>query len=251
LNALLVAALIAAIQLGAMWLGSRLRRALPEQHLSGDTKDAVKLAMGLVTTMTALILGLLVSSAKNTYDTARSEVMQMATKVAYVDRLLALYGPEANDTRRQLHDGIAEAMQRMWPDEEGVAAKLEPDTRTGDALFTAMHALAPQTDMQRDIKAQSIAAIGEVGQLRTLLLVQSIRSISPPLLIAVVGWLTIIFLASSLVAPPTYTATIAMVSAVVSVSGALFLILELDQPFGGLIGISSEPMMVALSHLAR
>ena len=248
---LLVAVLVAVIQLGAMWLGSRIRRRLPEHHLSSDTKDAVKLAMGLVTTMTALILGLLVSSAKNTYDTARSEVMQMATKVAYVDRMLALYGPEAAGTRRQLHDAIVEAVQRMWPDEEGVPAKLEPDTRTGDALFTAMHALAPQTDMQRDIKAQSIAILAEVGQLRTLLLVQSVRSISPPLLVAVVGWLTIIFLASSLVAPPTYTATIAMVAAVVSVSGALFLILELDQPFAGMIGISSEPMMVALTHLAR
>ena len=113
-----------------MWLGSRIRRLLPEHHLSGDSKEAVKLAMGLVTTMTALILGLLVSSAKNTYDTARSEVMQMATKVAYIDRMLALYGPEANDTRRQLHDAIVEAVRGMWPEEKSVPAKLEPDTRT-------------------------------------------------------------------------------------------------------------------------
>jgi hypothetical protein len=251
LNALLVAVLVTAILLGAMWLGSRIRRRLPEQHLSADTKDAVKLAMSLVTTMTALILGLLVSSAKNTYDTARSDVMQMATKVAYVDRMLALYGPEATGTRRQLHDTIVEAAHRMWPDEPGVPAKLEPDTRAGDALFTAMHGLVPQSDMQRDIKAQCMAIMAELGQLRTLLLVQSIRSVSPALLIAVVGWLVIIFLASSLVAPPTYTATIAMVAAAVSVSGALFLILELDQPFGGMIGIASEPMVTALSQLAR
>src|SRR5690348_15208823 len=130
-----------------MWLGSRLRRVLPEHHLSSDTKDAVKLSMGLVTTMTALILGLLVSSAKSTYDTARSEVMQMATKVAYVDRILSLYGPEAADTRRQLRDAIVEAVHSMWPDEPGVPAKLAPDTRTGDALFTAMHGLTPQTEM--------------------------------------------------------------------------------------------------------
>src|SRR5262249_19566691 len=149
------------------------------------------------------------------------------------------------------HDAIVDAVHRMWPDEGGVPAKLEPDTRAGDALFAAMHELTPQTDLQRDIKAQSVAIIAEVGQLRTMLLVQSVRSISPPLLVAVVGWPVIIFLGSSLLAPPTYTATIAMVSAAVSVSGALFLILELDQPFGGLIGIASEPLMVALSHLAR
>jgi hypothetical protein len=251
LNAILVAVLVTALQLGAMWLGSRIRRRLPEHHLSADTKDAVKLSIGLVTTMTALILGLLVSSAKNTYDTARAEVMQMATKVAYVDRLLGLYGPEAADTRRQLHDAIVEGVHALWPDEPGVPAKLAPDTRTGDALFAAMHGLAPQTEMQRDIRAQCVTIIGEVGQLRTLLAVQSVRSISPPLLVAVVGWLVIIFLASSLLAPPTYTATIAMVAAVVSVSGALFLIMELDQPFGGLIGIAPEPLMMALSHLGR
>jgi uncharacterized protein with PQ loop repeat len=239
------------IQLGAMWLGSRIRRRLPQHHLSSDTKDTVKVAMGLVTTMTALILGLLVSSAKTTYDTARSEVMQMATKVAYVDRMLALYGPEAADTRRQLRDALVAAMRRMWPEEHDVPAKLEPDTQTGDALFTAMHELTPRTDLQRDIKAQCVTILAEVGQLRTLLQVQSAQSISPALLVAVEGWLVMIFLASSVVAPPTYTATIAMVAAAISVSGALFLILELDQPFGGLIGIASEPMTLALSHLAH
>ena len=87
---------------GVTLLGRRVRRYLPEDHLSADSRDAVKLAMGLVATMTALLLGLLISSAKGTYDTVRSEVMQMAGKVAFLDRVLALYGPEAAGARGEL-----------------------------------------------------------------------------------------------------------------------------------------------------
>src|SRR5262245_51878690 len=131
MSALVVSALVSFVLLGAVMIGTALRRLLPEEHLTAESKDAVKLAMSLVATMTALILGLLVSSAKGTYEMARSEVMQMAAKVAYVDRMLALYGPEAAGLRAQLHDAVADAAQRMWPDEGRTPARLTPDTRVG------------------------------------------------------------------------------------------------------------------------
>ena len=177
--------------------------------------------------------------------------MQMAAKVAYVDRMLGLYGPEAAGPRAQLHDAVADAVHRMWPDEARTPARLAPDTKVGDALFVAIHDLAPQNDAQRDIKAQTSATIHQIAELRTLLLVQSIPSISTPFLVAVVGWLVIIFLCFSIVAPANGTATFAMIAAAVSVAGAVFLILELDQPFAGFIQIGSEPMLNALSQLAR
>src|SRR5947209_8507828 len=111
---ILIGAVLFASLVGAALLGRRVHRYLPEAHLSADSRDAVKLAMGLVATMTALVLGLLVSSAKGTYDTARSEVIQMAAKVAFLDRMLALYGPEAADARSQLRDPVPEAVQRTW-----------------------------------------------------------------------------------------------------------------------------------------
>src|SRR5213078_2957282 len=112
---LIAAAILFVCLVGAALLGRRVRRYLPENHLSADSKDAVKLAMGLVATMTALVLGLLVSSAKGTYDTARSEVIQMAAKIAFLDRVLALYGPEAAEARGELRAAVAAAVQRLWP----------------------------------------------------------------------------------------------------------------------------------------
>src|SRR6266576_1667778 len=117
MNTALAAVIVFGWLIGAVLLGRALRRLLPEEHLSGDSKDAVKLAMGLVATMSALVLGLLVSSAKGSYDTERSEVIQMAAKVAFLDRVLAAYGPEAAGIRAQLRETMEEGIRQMWPGE--------------------------------------------------------------------------------------------------------------------------------------
>ena len=91
--------LVFACLFGAALLGSLLRSVLPEHHLSAETKDSVKLTMGLVATMSALILGLLIAAAKDKYDKESAGVTQMAAKVIFLDRELAMYGPETKDTR--------------------------------------------------------------------------------------------------------------------------------------------------------
>jgi len=236
---------------GAAFFGRRVRRCLPQDHLSADSKDAVKLAMGLVATMTALVLGLLVSSAKGTYDTARSEVIQMAAKVAFLDRVLALYGPEAAEARGELRAAVADSARRIWSTDPRGTAQLAPNPQTGDALYITVQRLSPHDDAQRALKGQIANLMVDLGQLRTLLVAQSIPSISKPMLIILVSWLGVIFFGFSLLAPPNATTTLALVASAFSVAGAIFLILELDQPFGGLIRIPSEPMINVLSHLAK
>src|SRR5436190_19952389 len=114
-------------------LGGHLRRLLSPEQLSAESKDVVKLALGLVATMTAILLGLLISSAKSAFDTARSEVIQMAAKVALLDRVLVLYGPETAEARRALRDTIDEGVRRTWPTERSQQARLDPNQQMGDA----------------------------------------------------------------------------------------------------------------------
>jgi len=247
----LTAAILFMGLVGVVLLGRRVRRYLPQDHLSADSKDAVKLAMGLVATMTALLLGLLVSSAKGTYDTVRAEVMQMTAKVAFLDRVLALYGPEAAGARDECRDAVADAVRRMWPGERGGPAQLAPNEQLGDAFYVSIHRLSPSDDTQRALKTQAVTLMVDLGQLRSLLQAQAIPSISRPLLIALVSWLVVIFFGFSLVAPPNATTTLALVASAFSVACAVFLILELDHPLGGLIRIPSEPMINVLSHLAK
>jgi hypothetical protein len=251
MNTTLTAAIVFACLLGAVLLGMGFRRLLPEHHLSTDTKDTVKLAMGLVATMAALLLGLLVSSAKDTYDGQRTQVIQIAAKLTFLDRVLVNYGPEAAETRDQLRAVTEETVQRMWPEERSIPPQLATKTPVGDAIYFAFQHLSPRDDTQRSLKAQAGTLMMEVAQLRALLAAQSAPSISKPLLIIVVFWLVVIFLSFSLLAPPNATATLALMVSALSVSGAIFLILELDRPFGGLIEISSEPLLKVLSQLAK
>jgi hypothetical protein len=251
MNITLIASVLFACLVAAALLGRRVHHYLPEDHLSADSRDSVKLAMGLVATMTALVLGLLVSSAKDGYDTKRSEVIQMAAKVTFLDRVLALYGPEAAEARADLRAAVANAVQHIWPTDQSGPAQLDPNQQTGDAVYVTIQRLSPHDDAQRALKAQVATLMVDLGQLRTLLVAQSIPSISKPMLIILVSWLVVIFFGFSLVAPPNATTTLALVASAFSVACAIFLILELDQPFGGLIHIPSEPLINVLSHLAK
>lgn len=249
MHSALTSGLLFAALAGVILLGRVVRTRLPDTHLNAESKDAVKLAMGLVATMTALLLSLLVSSAKGTYDTQRTEVIQMAAKVAFLDRALAAYGADAAGVRAHFGNAVRDAARRMW-DESDPRAQLRPDTHAGDALFAAIQQLSPRDDTQRAWKAQAAALATDLGQLRMLLLAQAVSSIPGPLLLSVVCWLLVIFLVFSLLAPPNATTTLSLLAAALSVAGAVFLILELDQPLRGLIRIPPDPLLHALTYAA-
>src|SRR6266496_4719640 len=116
MNSAITGAVVFACLFGAGLLGVRVRAALPENHLSSDTKDAVKVGMGLVATMAALVLGLLVASTKGAYDTQKGEVTQMAAKIVFLDRVLANYGSESAESRDLLRRSAENVINRMWPD---------------------------------------------------------------------------------------------------------------------------------------
>src|SRR6266567_9304439 len=236
---------------GVALLGGRLRRLLPAEQLNAESKDAVKLALGLVATMTAILLGLLISSAKGSFDTARTEVMQMAAKVTLLDRVLKLYGPEAMDARRALRDAIADGVRRTWPAEQSRPVRLDPNQQIGDAVYVAISGLAPRDEAQRALKTQAATLMVQLADVRALVQAQAVSSVSKPLLIALVIWLVVIFFGFSLLSPANATSTLALVAGAFSVACAVMIILELDYPFAGMIRIPSEPMMNALAHVAK
>jgi hypothetical protein len=251
MTATLTALIVFACLIGAVLLGRWIRRLLPEHHLSTDSRDVVKLAMGLVATMAALVLGLLVSSAKGAYDTERSEVIQMAAKVTFLDRLLAVYGSEAAEARALLRDSVEDGVRQMWPGEMRRPTNTAPNLQAGNLVYGAIQGLSPHNDVQATLKMQAAALAVNLGQVRTLLAAQSVASISKLMLIILVSWLVIIFLGFSVIAPPNATTILALTVSALAVSGAILLILELDEPFGGLISISSEPMLNALHQIAK
>lgn len=197
--------------------------------------------MGLVATMTALILGLLIASAKESYDTQKNGVIQMAAKVAFLDRVLAIYGSDAATARTVLRASVEDALAGMWPDQKAQPARLEPNASSGEALYHSVQKLTPRDDEQRTLKSQAVQIVTDLGQMRWLLFEQAGSSISTPLLVVVGAWLAVIFMSFGLFAPSNHTVIVALMLASLCVAGSIFLILELDQPFAGVIQIPNDP----------
>jgi hypothetical protein len=251
MNAAVIAGLAFVGIFGTTLLGMRLRAALPDHHLSPETKDTVRVGMGLVATMTALLLGLLIATAKGSYDAQRSQVIQMAGKVGYLERVLTIYGPETGEIRSMVGVSTGGLIQKLWSEGRSPEARVEPALETAQAVYSAIHKLAPQTEEQRALKTQALDTVNDLGKTRWLLFAQADTSIPTPLLVMVVVWLAIIFLSFGLFAPPNKTVIVTMIIVSLLVSSALFLILELDRPFDGVIQVSSAPLRNTLSNLGR
>jgi hypothetical protein len=247
-SAIYIGLIVLVCVFGGSLLGMFLHTILPEQHLSADSKDVIKLGMGLIATMSALVLALLTNSAKGSFDTQRNELTQMSASIILLDRVLTHYGPETKDARDLLKGTVAAMIDRMWPD-EGSGRQMEPVS--AEAFYDKIQALSPQNDVQRQLQAQAVKISVDIGQARWLLFEQGGRSIPMPFLVLLIFWVTVIFLSFGLFAPRNATVVVTLFLCALSLSGAIFLILELDHPFGGLVQISSAPLRSAITQIDK
>ena len=224
--------------------------ALPDEHLSADTKDIVKLVVGLIGTMAALVLGLLIASAKSSYDVRSGEVTQLSANVVLLDRVMAHYGPATKDARESLRRSVAERDRSHMARRPIPSRASDSDDRGRRLLRQDPDALAPQNDAQRALQAQALALSISLGQTRWLLADQG-SSIPMPFLLVLILWLTLILGSFGLFAPRNTMVIFALFVCALSLSSAIFLILELDQPFEGLLRISSAPLRAALAQLGQ
>jgi hypothetical protein len=254
MSALAISCVVFACVFAGALLGLSLQGPLPDYHLSETTKDAVKLGTGLIATLAALVLGLLIASAKSAYDTQNSEIKQMSATILFLDRILAHYGPETKEARDRLRRTIAGAIERIWPENGSRPANLAPAERRAEveSFFDKIQELRPQNDVQHSLQAQAVQISTDLGKTRFLLFEQKGGgSYATPFLVVLVFWLTIIFATFGLFAPRNATVVAVWFVCALSVSGAIFLILEMDMPFEGLLQISSEPMRDALARIGQ
>jgi hypothetical protein len=254
MSSIAISGIVFACIFGGTILGMILRAVLPAHHLTSETKDVVKLGMGLVGTMTALVLGLLIASAKSSFDTQRSGLAQLSANIILLDRALAHYGPEAKDARETLRASVADLLQHTWSKEKPQSGQPAEKTETAgryEGLFEKIQELAAKTDAQRTLQAQALKTGTDIAQTRWLMFAQKGSSIPTPFLVVMVCWLALILASFSLFAPPNATVFATLLVCALAVSSAVFLILELDRPFEGMIQISGAPLRSALEQLGR
>ena len=236
---------------GGAIVGMLLRRILPGHHVRDDSRDVIKLATGLVGTMSALVLGLLVTSAKGFYDAQTTEMTQISANIVFLDRGLARYGPETKEVREALRNTTLKILDQTRLKNPHETSPLEPTTIEGSALYDKIEALTPNDDLQRSIKSQALSLAANIGQMRMLMYEQGTLSVSKPLLMTMVFWLTVTFVIWGLLAPPNGTVIAAMFASALSASGAILLILEMYSPYEGFIRVSEAPLRAALAHLGH
>jgi hypothetical protein len=251
MSPLIVSLIAFAIILAGALAGALLRRALPKHHLADDSKDVVRLGTGLIGTIAALVLGLLIASAKTSYDTQTSQVQHTTADIVLLDQLLAQYGPEARPIRELMRQAIGPLVERLWRESGAESTREAPFAATAVAedAFARIGELTPQNDVQRSLQTRAIQVSTDLAQTRLALFVQAGSSLPMPFLAVLVFWLAVIFASFSLFAELNPTLIAALVVFALSASCALFLILEMSQPFAGLMQISSTPLRNALAPL--
>ncbi|HMG80986.1 MAG TPA: DUF4239 domain-containing protein [Xanthobacteraceae bacterium] len=241
--------MIFALTLGGIALGALLRTALPQHHLSKESQDVVRLGAGLVATIAALVLGLLIAAAKGSFDTQSGQIRQITADVILLDALLEQYGPETQPIRVAMRGAIGPLADRIWHEKATDAARPFATDTEAESVYIAIQALSPKNDLQRSLQSRAAQISTDLAQTRLLLFAESDSAIPAPFIAILAFWLIIIFASFSLFAALNVTVFTFLSLFALSASCAIFLILELSQPFTGLLMIPSGPLRNALAPL--
>jgi hypothetical protein len=236
---------------GSALVGTYIRSALPPAHLSKESQDVVRLGMGLVATMTALLLGLVTAAARSSFDSHDAAVRNSAANILTVDRHLARYGPETKATRELIRRAVAFQLETTFAANGPGGFNEFPSSPPVEDVENQILALSPGTDAQRWFKAEALKLSDEILKTRWRILGSRGGSIPRPFLVVVVFWLTVTFASFGLYAPRNATVVAVLFVSTLSVAAAVFLIIELDGPFDGVIRVSSEPLRYAIGILGR
>ncbi len=234
-------------------VGMQLQNVVPEHHLGSDSRETVKGGIGLIATMTALVLGLVTASAKTSFDAVDTELKQTATEILTLDRLLARYGSETSDIRDGLRHALGVRIEMIWPQGSSRSANLD-SIRSGTApgvegLADAIGDLEPRDDSQRALQSRALELAEALLQTRWIALAGTEASVPMPFLVILTFWLTITFASFGMFAPRNTTVIAVLLVYALSVGSAVFLLLEMDGPFDGLLRVSAEPLRNAYEHL--
>ena len=231
-------------------LGGLLEKALPESELSDRSREVLKDATAMIATLAALVLGLLVTSAKATFDKSADRVSESGAKLIEVDRILRHFGTEGDHARDRLRRYTELLKERLELGQHPTAGPEVPETERAisvdDMMARPIRALEASTDELKDLKSDVLDTVKDLARTRWEMIEESYNPLPKPFLILMFFWLGILFLGFGIVAPVKPTVVVAMILCAASVSGAVYLIMEMNRPLSGALRIPTMPLRLAL-----
>lgn len=238
---------------GGAVLGILLRALLPERHLSEESRNMVTLGMGIVATMGAIAVGLLIQGAQENFRDQRGDLIDMSAKVVLLDKLLSDYGPEAQAARDTLRNSVRLTIKQLWP--RDVPDNVTLDILSGqDTVYSNILSLTPHTGRESSLRNEALSLTYDLAQARYSLVMWQVRSVPGAFIIVlgvIVFWFVAIFFSFGLYAPTNATVVSTLIISALSVSLALFIIMELNRPFDGMLRMPSGPLVEALNSIDK
>jgi hypothetical protein len=236
-------------------IGLILQRILPETSTTGGPRDMIGAVVGLLTLLSALVMGLLIWTAYGVYSGQNLAIQTLAAKVLQYDLALVDYGPEAKDLRLQARQTLANTIEQVWNanenDNEFAAHNFAAAIKSLRNRDEALDKLTPSTDQQKQALAAAKAMDDSIGQSRLQMSFALTNAVSYPLVLIVVGWATILFCGFGLMSKGHTMSLVCVVVGAVAVASAVYMILDLSSPYSGLFRASSEPLEQVLAVMGK
>jgi hypothetical protein len=251
LNSIAVSLLVAACVFAGGIVGLNLHRFLPGTHLTKETREVIVLATGMLSVLASLVLGLLIATAKNTFDTTDHSIRTYAAEIALLNETLRDYGEQASRPRDELHQYTEQVLRNFWPKNAKPPSRLDSD-KAGiflEHVREDIRALKPVDDGQKWLMGQALDISANLLRQRWLLIEQYGPGIHGVVLVILVSWIVAIFVSFGLNAPRNGTVVAAFLVCSIAIGGSIFLMLEMDRPLSGVIRISSWPVENVLAHM--
>lgn len=251
MSATAIGLIVAASVFAGGVLGTQLRRLLPSEHMSKESRDVVLLGTGMLSLLASLVLGLLIATAKSSYDSEDTNMRAYAADMIILDGTLRFYGDEALAARRALREYAIELLHNVWPDKPS-SPYIVPSEQGLELLRRVqekVRRLKPADGYQRRLMDEALATSAAILRQRWLLIEQSGPSVHPAVIVILVCWIVAIFISFGMNAPRNPTVYAAFLICAFAMGSAIFLILELDRPFEGLLQISSRPVANAVANI--
>ena len=249
-NTLIIGLIVLAALLAGAFAGVKFRDRLPKHHLTDDTKNLVSVSTAVVATISALVLGLLISNANTRFTRLGGEVTALSAQILRLDHVLRRYGADAEPARNMLLQYAEHKADDLFPDDPADVRLSDPGTyellqRAEDMLLT----LKPANPRDQWWLAQAMTLAAKIGDARWLLAQQTGQGTPKAFVALLVFWLALLFASFGLFAPRNLTSAVTLTLCALAVAGAVAMFLELEQGFGGLIRISPEAMRQAVKTL--
>ncbi|MEW6144450.1 MAG: hypothetical protein AB1598_05475 [Thermodesulfobacteriota bacterium] len=254
MKAVVISLIIFVCIIGGAFIGIFLRKMLPERHLSDESRNMVTIGMGIVATMAALAVGLMIQGAQTNFNNQRSDLIDMSAKIIFLDKLLADYGPGAEGARQVLRSSLERTINQFWPKDGSGGAMIETPESRAETLYYQILSLTPDNDVRRAIRDEAVSLTYDLAQARDTLVMGQTRSI-PGVFFILLGiilfWFVAIFFSFGLYAPTNGTVVATLIISALAVTLALFVIMELNRPFDGVLRMPSEPLVEALQNIGK